>query len=333
TIERDTTTGSIDISYDTTNSYADGNIREYVFATNTYTTQLTWDLYIKIYTDAVQISTGIAYNTGDPIEVASAQRKVNLTDVSGTTNYICIKYLEVDTDPETHPRTGLQVYSRIQDSFTIVVRTALSEIQSDEELLASTLHTGVFPLVITDRRTYIPSDNTLWDAYTNRNVILIGESVQAALSINDCVYYNPTNAQWEKASSTNSPKGILTASGEVTLFGQKTGLSGLTANTKYYMDNTGNLTTTVTSIKMGNTKSADTLLVDIDISNKISSIKLVSSTDYTILDDDGFDVIEVTTGAVDRNITLPTLADNQGRILTIKKLDSGIGQVDVIGEG
>ena len=61
--------------------------------------------------------------------------------------------------------------------------------------------------------------------------------------------------------------------------------------------------------------------------------KVVSSENYTITDIDGYEIIAVTTAASDRTITLPTLADNQGRVLTIVKVDSGAGEVIVDGEG
>lgn len=57
------------------------------------------------------------------------------------------------------------------------------------------------------------------------------------------------------------------------------------------------------------------------------------SADYTVLDTDGIAVILMTTGSTDRTITLPTAADNAGRILEIKKVDSGTGKVTVDGEG
>jgi hypothetical protein len=56
------------------------------------------------------------------------------------------------------------------------------------------------------------------------------------------------------------------------------------------------------------------------------------SADYTITDDDA-DVFEITTGATDRTVTLPTLADNAGRIITVIKVDSASGTVTVDGEG
>lgn len=57
------------------------------------------------------------------------------------------------------------------------------------------------------------------------------------------------------------------------------------------------------------------------------------SADYTVLDTDGFRTILMTTGASNRTVTLPTAADNTGRIISIKKVDSGAGTCIVDGEG
>lgn len=59
----------------------------------------------------------------------------------------------------------------------------------------------------------------------------------------------------------------------------------------------------------------------------------LSGGNYTILDDDCYSYILVTTAATDRTVTLPTAADNQGRIIRIMKVDSGAGDVDVTPEG
>ena len=59
---------------------------------------------------------------------------------------------------------------------------------------------------------------------------------------------------------------------------------------------------------------------------------LSKSADYTVTDSDP-DIIEVTTGATNRTITLPTLADNTGRKIKVIKIDSGIGKVIIDGEG
>lgn len=65
----------------------------------------------------------------------------------------------------------------------------------------------------------------------------------------------------------------------------------------------------------------------------VASVKTVSSANYIVLDNDGYNTILVTTGASDRTITLPTAADNAGRILSIYKVDSGAGKTIVDGEG
>lgn len=57
------------------------------------------------------------------------------------------------------------------------------------------------------------------------------------------------------------------------------------------------------------------------------------SADYTVLDTDGIYTILMTTGASNRTVTLPTAADNNGRILVVKKVDSGAGYCIIDGEG
>lgn len=60
------------------------------------------------------------------------------------------------------------------------------------------------------------------------------------------------------------------------------------------------------------------------------------SADYTITDSDLISVIVMTTGGTDRTVTLPTLADNQNRVITIKKIDGmdadGTGKCIIDGE-
>jgi hypothetical protein len=58
-----------------------------------------------------------------------------------------------------------------------------------------------------------------------------------------------------------------------------------------------------------------------------------TNTDYTILDTDSLGLIYFSTGSSTRTATLPTLADNQGRIIYIFKIDSGSGAVTIDGEG
>jgi hypothetical protein len=57
------------------------------------------------------------------------------------------------------------------------------------------------------------------------------------------------------------------------------------------------------------------------------------SGDYPITDTDGYTAILITTGVSARTVTLPTVADNTGREITIKKVDSGTGTLTIEGEG
>jgi hypothetical protein len=57
------------------------------------------------------------------------------------------------------------------------------------------------------------------------------------------------------------------------------------------------------------------------------------ATDYTVLDTDNVRTVEVTSGGVNRTVLLPTASDNAGRVVTIKKVDLGVGNVTVDGEG
>lgn len=61
--------------------------------------------------------------------------------------------------------------------------------------------------------------------------------------------------------------------------------------------------------------------------------KVVTSADYTVLDSDGYSIIAVSTGSSDRTVTLPLLANNIGRVLTIVKSDSGTGVCYIDGNG
>lgn len=67
-----------------------------------------------------------------------------------------------------------------------------------------------------------------------------------------------------------------------------------------------------------------------------SAIHTVTNANYTVLDDDGYSTILVSGGGSDRTITLPTLADNVGRTLTIMRIDapsSGLPKIIIDAEG
>jgi len=71
----------------------------------------------------------------------------------------------------------------------------------------------------------------------------------------------------------------------------------------------------------------------VDISAIIVLDNVEISENYTILDDDEYLHLQVTTGASDITITLPTLADNENRVFYITKVDSGSGDVIIAAEG
>ena len=61
---------------------------------------------------------------------------------------------------------------------------------------------------------------------------------------------------------------------------------------------------------------------------------VVSDADYTITDNDGIRHLYISTGAADRTVLLPTLADNIGRIITIEKTDyNTLSSLLIDGEG
>jgi len=60
---------------------------------------------------------------------------------------------------------------------------------------------------------------------------------------------------------------------------------------------------------------------------------LAKDDDYTIDDLDRNPAILMTTGAADKTATLPTVADNIGKFITLKKADAGIGDAILDGEG
>jgi hypothetical protein len=63
------------------------------------------------------------------------------------------------------------------------------------------------------------------------------------------------------------------------------------------------------------------------------SVLLRTNTDYTVLDGDGYTTILFSTGASDRTLTLPLLANNANRIIRVKKIDTGAGNVIIDGNG
>jgi hypothetical protein len=74
----------------------------------------------------------------------------------------------------------------------------------------------------------------------------------------------------------------------------------------------------------------DTEIAGVNSSGSETSAK---NADYTITDIDNIRTVLMTTAGTNRTVTLPTAADNDFRIITIKKVDSGTGFVIIDGEG
>lgn len=129
-------------------------------------------------------------------------------------------------------------------------------------------------------------------------------------------------------------------------------LSTLTANASVKLVETGGGTDKVTIVAPAAVSTAYTLTLPGAVATRdkqalvsttggvisfadgaIGSLVTKTNTDYTVLDNDGYLTILVSTGNTNRTITLPTAADNTNRILTIKKTDTGTGQAIVDGEG
>ena len=69
------------------------------------------------------------------------------------------------------------------------------------------------------------------------------------------------------------------------------------------------------------------------IKGGMESILAVDGENYTVTDIDGVTIINLTTGASNRTITLPTVADNVKRKLRLRKVDDGAGYGILDGEG
>lgn len=66
--------------------------------------------------------------------------------------------------------------------------------------------------------------------------------------------------------------------------------------------------------------------------NVRTSANVVTNADYTVLDNDAYTAILFSAGSSTRTCTLPTAADNSGRVISIVKTDSGTGKVTIDGE-
>jgi len=187
-------------------------------------------------------------------------------------------------------------------------------------------------------------DLVIGDSITNATVgsVLFVGAASALQQDNANLFWDNTNNRL--GIGTTSPTQTLsigsTSQFQVNTTGNIVKLNNVTTNfpssqgaalTYLRNDGSGNLSWAASSVSLATATVAG---VTTSYAPSIAlAIKSVASTNYTILDTDGYDTINVTTGASDRTITLPTAADNNGRKITVKKSDNGAGTVIIDGEG
>jgi hypothetical protein len=71
----------------------------------------------------------------------------------------------------------------------------------------------------------------------------------------------------------------------------------------------------------------------LDVNGSFATKTEVKTANYTVTDTDGVSHIEMTAGATDKTVSLPTLADNQGRIISMTLIDVAAGNAIFAGEG
>ena len=166
-----------------TDATTNDNTMMTVFAQNIWTDIPESDMWFRVYTDAIRITDGTAYDAG--VQITSPKTKENSTtgveepyidgnhsliDVSRTAdNYIIAQKANNFVDPESHPSTGNFVFSRIEDvpSISIVSESTLTTLigaGSDAIVLGNAVDNNpVSNPVITGDSLYpgLLGDNTL----------------------------------------------------------------------------------------------------------------------------------------------------------------------------
>lgn len=76
-----------------------------------------------------------------------------------------------------------------------------------------------------------------------------------------------------------------------------------------------------------------TSAIQTQLNAKTGGSATAKSADYTVTDTDGIYTVLMTTSSTNRTVTLPTASDNSGRVISVKKVDTGTGKCTVDGEG
>ena len=108
---------------------------EYDSSNRVYVDDSSASLWFIIYTDTVEVTDGTAYTDDGFIvtvpkteefvggtQISKFERNISLKDVSeGSNNYIALTRFDNFVDPNTHPRTGNFIYTRIEDAPAVYV--------------------------------------------------------------------------------------------------------------------------------------------------------------------------------------------------------------------
>ena len=137
-----------------------------VFSQNKWTDIPESDLWFKIYTDAVRITDGTAFDSG--VQITSPRIKKNettglyesyiegnhsLLDVSQTaSNYVMVQKSNTYSDSIPHPSTGNLVFTRIEDTPDVSVVSI--------DTLTTLIEAGSEPIVIGSATDTNPKDNS-----------------------------------------------------------------------------------------------------------------------------------------------------------------------------
>jgi hypothetical protein len=120
------------------------NMRMTVFSQNEWIDVPESDMWFKVYTSALRVTDGTAFDGGIAITSPKTQTNLltsveeqfinggySLLDVASTTkNYVVLQRKETLTDTVSHPTTGNDIYSRIKDatSISVVSGTTLTDL-------------------------------------------------------------------------------------------------------------------------------------------------------------------------------------------------------------
>ena len=149
------------------------NMRMTVFSGNVWTDIPESDLWFKVYTDALRVTDGTAFDAGVQITIPKVKKNAttgveepfidgeySLIDTSSNSkNYVIVQKATNFTDSETHPSTGNPVFSRIEDVTNISVIS--------EDTLTTLLDSGNDTIILGYATDTNPVDNPSISGFIN----------------------------------------------------------------------------------------------------------------------------------------------------------------------